>query len=74
MLRDRKYFSDGNTILTYDKASNEVQINKFDPLQALLLHKKFLLIFMIRIFLYKLNGESRLAGKTMQEIELTPIR
>ena len=28
---------------------------------------------MTRIFLYKLNGETRKGGKTIQEIELTPV-
>ena len=69
----QEIFFDGNTISTYDKANNEVQITQFDPSASTITPQKLFTNFYDKDFLYKLNGESRMAGKTLQEIELTPI-
>ena len=69
----KEIFCDGNTTWTYDKAANEVTISKFDPSAKTLTPQNLLTNFYVKDFLYKLNGESKLAGKTVQEIELTPI-
>ncbi|MBS1738781.1 MAG: outer membrane lipoprotein carrier protein LolA [Bacteroidetes bacterium] len=66
-------FSDGNNIWTVDKSANEVQITKFDAAANTLTPQKMFTNFYDKDFLYKLNGESKISGKTIQEIELTPV-
>ncbi|MCX6293495.1 MAG: outer membrane lipoprotein carrier protein LolA [Sphingobacteriales bacterium] len=69
----QEIFSDGVTIWTYEKASNEVTINKIDPSSNALTPQKLFTNFYDKDFLYKLNGMVKEGGKNMQEIELTPI-
>ncbi len=66
-------FSDGNNVWTYDKSSNEVTINKIDPSANSITPQKLFTNFYDKDFLYKLNGNVKLNGKTVQEVELTPI-
>lgn len=66
-------FSDGSTVWTYEKASNEVTINKIDPTANSITPQKLFTNFYDKDFLYKLNGSVKNNGKTMQQIELTPI-
>lgn len=72
-LNGQNIFSDGNNIWTVDKSANEVQITKFDGASNTLTPQKMFTNFYDKDFLYKLNGESRQAGKIIQEIELTPV-
>jgi outer membrane lipoprotein carrier protein len=72
-ISGQEIFFDGNTIWTYDKFSNEVQITKFDPSANTITPQKLFTNFYDKDFLYKLNGETKSGGKTLQEIELTPI-
>jgi outer membrane lipoprotein carrier protein len=81
-MKDTKYhvsvtgqeiFCDGSNVSTYDKSTNEVTITKLDPTASTLTPQKIFTNFYDKDFLYKLNGESQLNGKTDQEIELTPI-
>jgi outer membrane lipoprotein-sorting protein len=65
-------FCDGINIWTYDKSANEVTLSKFDPGQNTITPQKLFTNFYDKDFLYKLNGEKKQAGKTLQEIELTP--
>ena len=64
---------DGSNVYTYDKAANEVQITKFESTTTTITPQKLFTNFYDKDFLYKLNGESKVAGKAVQEIELTPI-
>jgi outer membrane lipoprotein carrier protein len=66
-------YSDGKDVWTYDKSSNEVTITKSDPTTQTITPDKIFTDFYDKDFLYKLNGESALAGRTVQEVELTPI-
>lgn len=66
-------FCDGINIWTYDKAANEVTISKYDPVQSSITPQKLFTNFYEKDFLYKLNGDKKEAGKTLQEIELTPF-
>jgi outer membrane lipoprotein carrier protein len=66
-------FCDGTNIWTYDKNANEVTLSKFDPSQNTITPQKLFTNFYDKDFLYKLNGEKKQAGKTLQEIELTPF-
>jgi outer membrane lipoprotein-sorting protein len=69
----QEIFFDGSNIWTYDNSSNEVQITKFDESANMITPQKLFTNFYDKDFLYKLNGETNLGGKTMQEVELTPI-
>ncbi|MBS1663012.1 MAG: outer membrane lipoprotein carrier protein LolA [Bacteroidetes bacterium] len=65
-------FSDGKDIWTYDKSSNEVTITKADPTTQTISPDKIFTNFYDKDFLYKLNGESKIGTRTVQEVELTP--
>jgi outer membrane lipoprotein carrier protein len=69
----QEIFSDGSNTWTYEKASNEVTINKIDPSANSITPQKLFTNFYDKDFLYKLNGKVKEGGKSMQEIELTPI-
>jgi len=69
----QEIFCDGNTVWTYDKSSNEVTISKLDASSNTLTPQKLFTDFYDKDFLYKLNGEKKANGKTLQEIEMTPI-
>ncbi|MDF2192544.1 outer membrane lipoprotein carrier protein LolA [Paraflavitalea sp. CAU 1676] len=66
-------FCDGSNIWTYDKAANEVTITKLDPSASSISPQKLFTNFYDKDFLYKLNGEKKEAGKTLVEIEMTPV-
>ncbi len=69
----QEILSDGVTVWSYEKASNEVTISKIDPSANAITPQKLFTNFYDKDFLYKLNGTVKLAGKSMQEIELTPV-
>ncbi|MBC7535171.1 MAG: outer membrane lipoprotein carrier protein LolA [Ferruginibacter sp.] len=69
----QEIFSDGVNTWTYDKASNEVTINKIDPTANSITPQKLFTNFYDKDFLYKLNDNVTMNGKNMQELELTPI-
>lgn len=69
----QEIISDGLNIWTYEKSSNEVTINKIDPSANSITPQKLFTNFYDKDFLYKLNGEVKESGKSMQELELTPI-
>ncbi|HTN06119.1 outer membrane lipoprotein carrier protein LolA [Agriterribacter sp.] len=71
-LTDQQIFCNAQKIWTYDKNANEVQISKFDPSGDSFTPQKIFTNFYEKDFLYKLNGEKKEGGKTVQEIELTP--
>ncbi|HMG69050.1 MAG TPA: outer membrane lipoprotein carrier protein LolA [Chitinophagaceae bacterium] len=68
----QEIFCDGNTVWTYDQSSNEVTITKLDVSTTTLTPQKLFTNFYDKDFLYKLNGETKVGGKTIQEIEMTP--
>lgn len=72
-ISGQEIYSDGNNIWTYDKSANEVQLTKFDPTSNTITPQKMFTNFYDKDFLYKLNGESKVGNKTIQEIELTPV-
>jgi outer membrane lipoprotein-sorting protein len=65
-------FCDGINIWTYDNATNEVTISKFDPAQNTITPQKLFTNFYDKDFLYKLNADKTEAGKQLHEVELTP--
>ncbi len=72
-ITGQEIFCDGSTISTFDKSANEVTITKIDPTANSLTPQKIFTNFYDEDFLYKLNGETTIGGKKVQEIELTPI-
>jgi outer membrane lipoprotein carrier protein len=68
----QEIFCDGTNVSTYEKSTNEVTITKLDPSVNTLTPQKLFTNFYDKDFLYKLNGETKIKGKTLQEIELTP--
>ncbi len=69
----QEIYSDGSNVWTYDKENNEVTITKLDPSANSLTPQKLFTNFYEKDFLYKLNGQVKLGGKSVKEIELTPI-
>lgn len=65
-------FCDGKDVWTYDKSSNEVTITKSDPNSQTISPDKIFTDFYDKDFLYKLNGESKIGARAVQEVELTP--
>ncbi len=72
ILMLRKSFCDGSTVWTYDKSSNEVTITKLDVSTNTITPQKLFTDFYDKDFLYRLNGESKLGNRIIQEIEMTP--
>ena len=71
-INGQEIFCDGKNVWTYDKGANEVQIAQFDNGSASITPQKLFTNFYDKDFLYKLNGENKVGGKTIQEVELTP--
>lgn len=69
----QEIFCNGTTIWNYDKAANEVTINKLDASSGMVTPQKLFTNFYDKDFRYILNGEKTVNGKVMQEIELTPL-
>ncbi|MEO6669031.1 MAG: outer membrane lipoprotein carrier protein LolA [Ferruginibacter sp.] len=72
-ISGQEIFSDGSNTWTFDKASNEVTINKIDPTANSITPQKLFTNFYDKDFLYKQNVDVKMNGKTMKEVELTPI-
>ena len=73
LLTGQEIISDGTTVWTYDKSSNEVTITKVDGSSGSVSPQKLFTSAYDKDFLYKLNGDQKVAGKTVQEIEMTPV-
>jgi len=68
----QEIFCDGKTVWSYDKSANEVTISNLDDASGTVTPQKLFTNFYDKDFLYKLNGEKKIAGKAIQEIEMTP--
>lgn len=71
-ITGQEIYCDGKNTWTYDKSANEVTIAKFDPSVNNSPQKIFTTSY-DKDYLYKLNGEQKMGGKTVEEIELTPL-
>ena len=69
----QEIYCDGKDVYTYDKSSNEVTITKNDPATQTISPDKVFTNFYDKDFLYKLNGESKMGTRTVEEVELTPV-
>jgi outer membrane lipoprotein carrier protein len=72
-LDGQEIFCDGKTVWTYDKGANEVQISNLDKGSGSITPQKLFTDFYTKDFLYKLNEEKKVGGKTIQYVELTPV-
>ncbi|HXS56073.1 MAG TPA: outer membrane lipoprotein carrier protein LolA [Hanamia sp.] len=72
-ISGQEIYSDGSNIWTFDKSANEVQLTKFDPSTNTITPQKMFTNFYDKDFLYKLNSETKQGGKTIQQVELTPV-
>lgn len=66
-------FSDGSSIYNYDKDAKEVQITRYNPDDNMITPQKLFTDFYKKDFLYKLNEDRVENGRTIQEVELTPV-
>ena len=72
-ITGQEIFCDGKNVWTYDKSANEVQVSQFEQNGGTITPQKLFTNFYDKDFLYKLNGENKVGGKVLQEIELTPV-
>ncbi len=70
-ITGQEIFCDGTTTWSLDKSSNEVTISKVDPTANPI--EKMFTNFYDKDFLYKLNGDQKMDGRLVQEIEMTPV-
>jgi len=68
----QEIFCDGSNISTYDKSTNELTITKIDPSVNSITPQKIFTNFYDKDFLYKLNGDTKVGTKMVQQVELTP--
>ena len=73
LITGQEIISDGSTVWTYDKSSNEVTISKADASSGSVSPQKLFTSSYDKDFLYKLNGDQKVGGKVVQEIEMTPV-
>lgn len=71
-ITGQEIYCDGKNVWTYDKGANEVQVGAFDNSSSSITPQKLFTNFYDKDFLYKLNDEKKVGGKTVQEVELTP--
>ena len=69
----QEIFSDGTTVWSYDKASNEVTVSNLDASSGMITPQKLFTNFYDKDFYSSLNGEKKAGAKTIQEIEMTPV-
>lgn len=72
-ITGQEIYSDGTNVWTYDKGANEVTITQLDATGSGITPQKLFTSFYDKDFLYKMNGEKKLGGKILQEIEMTPV-
>ena len=69
----QEIFCNGTTVWNYDKSANEVTISKLDASSGMITPQKLFTNFYDKDFRYILNGEKKIGGKAIQEIEMTPL-
>lgn len=70
-LKNQEITSDNNTVWTYLKDANEVQVNTYDPDENSITPSEIFTIYE-KDFLYAFIEEKKVNGKVIQFIELTP--
>jgi outer membrane lipoprotein-sorting protein len=72
LMSGMEIISDGRTSWNYDKSANEVTVSGVESGGSAMSPQKLFTNFYDRDFYYKLNGEKKVGGKIVQEIEMTP--
>jgi chaperone LolA len=72
LMDGMEIISDGRTVWNYDKSAKEVTVNTVDGNAGAMTPQRLFTNFYDKDFYYKLNGTTKVDGKTVQEIELTP--
>jgi outer membrane lipoprotein carrier protein len=72
-ITGQEIICDGKTVWNYDKSANEVQVSNVDNSSGAITPQKIFTNFYDKDFLYKLNGDENIGGKTYQVVELTPV-
>lgn len=72
LMDGMEIISDGRTVWNYDKSAREVTVNTVDGNAGAMTPQRLFTNFYDKDFYYKLNGTTKVDGKTVQEIELTP--
>lgn len=70
-IAGQEVICDGKTIWTYMKEAKEVQVNSVDPLDEGIKPNEIFTMYE-KGFLYKFIDEKTVAGKVLQNLELTP--
>lgn len=70
---NQEIYCDGTTTWNYDKSTGEVKIDKVDPSSTTITPQKLFTDFYNKDFLYKMNEDTKIDGKSVHEIELTPF-
>ena len=73
LTAERQIFSDGKTIWAYEIADREVQVTNYDPKSDMMTPQKMFTNFYDDDYLYKLNDDKKVAGKSYTQVELTPL-
>ena len=73
MFNGLEVFCNGTTVWSYDKAAKEVTVNNLDLSGGGITPQKLFSNFYDKDFYSLLKGESKVAGKTVQEIQMTPV-
>lgn len=71
--KDREIYNNGNTVYTFEKDIQEVQVTNFNPEGNMLTPQSLFTDFYEKDFLYKLNDKSVKNGVAVSEIEFTPL-
>lgn len=66
-------YCDGNTLWTYNKDNNEVQITDYQPEKGEITPSALFSDFYDKNFLYRLSGSSSVQGRSADVIEMTPL-
>lgn len=72
-LTDQEIICDNKTVWTYSKASNEVQVNTYNPAEQTMSPSKLFSNFYDKEYTYKYVGDRVVGGKKCEVVELTPI-
>ena len=72
-ITGQEIICDGKTVWNYDKGANEVQVSNVDNSSGAITPQKIFTNFYDKDFLYKLNGDEKIDGKTYSVVELTPV-
>jgi outer membrane lipoprotein-sorting protein len=72
-LDDQEVFCDGKTVWTYNKDTKEVQVNDYQPAKGAITPSNMFSDFYDKQFLYRLRATSKLHGRPVDVIEMTPL-